>query len=139
MAPRIGLARRAKLARAAFAIVSVGAALASILVAPGLIGLCGAGLALTMCAIALHDARHFLIPNWLSAAAFVLAIAHAVALDPQLPLPAIGIALVRACASGGMFLALKLGYRECLQITLLHNAAIEPASSGDDDEKTQAR
>src|ERR1700722_3376426 len=111
MAPRIGLARRAKLARAAFAIVSVGAALASILVAPGVIGLCGAGLALTMCAIALHDARHFLIPNWLSAAAFALAIAHAAALDPQAPLPAIGIALVRACASGGMFLALKLGYR----------------------------
>ena len=111
MAPRIGLARRAKLARAAFAIVSVGAALASILVAPGVIGLCGAGLALTMCAIALHDARHFLIPNWLSAAAFVLAIAHAVALDPHGPLPQIGMALVRAGVSGGLFLALKLGYR----------------------------
>ena len=60
MAPRIGLARRAKLARAAFAIVSVGAALASILVAPGLIGLCGAGLALTTGRVPPIVVRHFL-------------------------------------------------------------------------------
>ena len=114
MAPRTGLGlgpgRRARFARRAFTVVSGGAALASILVAPGAIGVCGAGLALTMCAIALHDARHFLIPNWLVAAAFVLAIAHAVALDPHAPLPPIGIALARAGVSGGLFLALKLGY-----------------------------
>jgi len=111
MARRSGLGRRASLARAAFAIVSVAAALASILVAPGARGLLGAGLALVTCAIALHDARHFLIPNWLNAAAFALAIAHAAALDPHAPLPPIGLALVRAGAAGGMFLALKLGYR----------------------------
>jgi leader peptidase (prepilin peptidase)/N-methyltransferase len=115
MTPRtglgLGLGRRARLARATFAIVSAGAALASIVVAPGAIGICGAGLALMMCAIALHDARHFLIPNWLVAAAFVLAIAHAAALDPHAPLPPIGIALARAGISGGLFLALKLGYR----------------------------
>ena len=114
MAPRVelglGLGRRARLARTAFTIVSIGAALASVLMAPGAIGLCGAGLALTMCAIAMHDARHFLIPNWLSAAAFVLAIAHAAALDPHAPLPQIGGALARAGVSGGFFLALKLGY-----------------------------
>ncbi|HLH87357.1 MAG TPA: A24 family peptidase [Xanthobacteraceae bacterium] len=114
MAPRTGLGlgpgRRARLARRAFTIVSVGAALASVLVARGPIGVCGAGLALTMCAIALHDARHFLIPNWLVAAAFVLAIAHAAALDPHVPLPQIGIALARAGVAGGFFLALKLAY-----------------------------
>ena len=110
MAPRIGLGRRARLARSSFMIVSVGAALASIFVAPGAIGLFGAALALVTCAIALHDARHFLIPNWLVAAAFALAIGHAAALDPHAPLSPIGIALARAGASGGLFLALKLGY-----------------------------
>ena len=110
MVPRIGLGRRVRLARAAFMVVSLSAALASIVVAPGAIGLCGAGLALAMCAIALHDARYFLIPNWLSVIAFALAIAHAAAFDPHAPLPPIGFALARACAAGGLFLALKLGY-----------------------------
>jgi leader peptidase (prepilin peptidase)/N-methyltransferase len=114
MAPRtglgLGLGRRARLARAAFAVVAVGAAVASILVAPGTIGFCGASLALVTCAIALHDARHFLIPNWLSVAALALAIGHAAALDPHAPLYPIGIALVRAGVAGGLFLALKLGY-----------------------------
>ena len=115
MAPGLGLGRRfgrrARLARGAFTIVSVGAALASIIVSPDARGLAGAGLALLMCAIALYDARHFLIPNTLAAAAFALALAHAAALDPQAPLAPIGIALARACVSGGLFLAIRLGYR----------------------------
>jgi leader peptidase (prepilin peptidase)/N-methyltransferase len=111
MAPRIGLGRRARLARAAFTIIAAGAAIASIVVSPDTRGLAGAALALLMCAIALYDARHFLIPNTLSAAALALALAHAAALDPHAPLPQIGIALMRAGASGGMFLAIRLGYR----------------------------
>ncbi len=111
MAPRIGLGRRARLARAAFTIIAAGAAIASIIVSPDARGLAGAALALLMCAIALYDARHFVIPNALSAAAFALALAHAAALDPHAPLPQVGIALARACACGGMFLAIRLGYR----------------------------
>jgi leader peptidase (prepilin peptidase) / N-methyltransferase len=111
MPPRLGLGRRARLARGAFTIVSIGAALASIIVAPGARGLLGAALALLMCAIALYDARHFLIPNTLAAIAFALALADAAALDPHAPLSQIGMALARAVASGGMFLAIRLGYR----------------------------
>jgi leader peptidase (prepilin peptidase)/N-methyltransferase len=111
MARRIGLGRRARLARGAFTIVSVGAAVASIVVSPDARGGLGAALAFVMCAVALYDARHFVIPNTFSAAALVLALAYAAALDPHAPLPQIGIALMRGCASGLMFLAIRLGYR----------------------------
>jgi leader peptidase (prepilin peptidase)/N-methyltransferase len=111
MAPRIGLGRRARLARTTFAIVAVAAALASIVVAPGPRGWLGAALALVVCAIALYDARHFVIPDGLSAAAFALAIAHAAALDPSAVWPQIAAALVRTAVAAGAFLALKLGYR----------------------------
>ena len=103
--------RRARIARAAFAIVSVAAALASIVAAPDMRGILGAGLALLMGAIALYDARHFIIPNILNAAALVLALAHAVALDPGAAAMQIALALARGAVAGGVFLAIKLGYR----------------------------
>src|SRR6185437_8878171 len=111
MARHIGLRRRASLARGAFTVISIGAAVASIVVAPDVRGVLGAALALVMCAVALYDARHFVIPNALVAAAFVLALAHAAALDPRAPLPPAGIAVLRAVVSGGLFLAVRLGYR----------------------------
>ena len=103
--------RRARIARAAFAMVSVAAALASIVAAPDMRGILGAGLALLMGAIALYDARHFIIPNILNAAALVLALAHAVALDPGAAALQVMLALARGAASGGAFLAIKLAYR----------------------------
>ena len=111
MARHIGLRRRASLARGAFTVISIGAAVASIVVAPDVRGVLGAALALVMCAVALYDARHFVIPNALVATAFVLALAHAAALDPRAPLPPVGIAVLRAVVSGGLFLAIRLGYR----------------------------
>jgi leader peptidase (prepilin peptidase) / N-methyltransferase len=111
MLMRRGAARRARIARAAFAVVSVLAALASVLVAPGARGILGACLALLMCAIALYDARRFIIPNWLNAAVLALGLAHAVALAPHAAAMEIGIALLRGATVGGAFLALKLGYR----------------------------
>jgi len=103
--------RRARIARAAFGGATLAAAIASIAISPDVRGLLGAALALVMGAIALYDARHFVIPNALNAAAFVLALAHAAALDPGMAAPQIGIALMRALATGGFFLAIKLGYR----------------------------
>jgi leader peptidase (prepilin peptidase)/N-methyltransferase len=103
--------RRAGIAQAAFAAIAVAAALASIVAAPDARGVLGAGLALAMGAIALYDARYFLIPNVLNAAALVLALAHAVALDPQAPGAQIALALARGAVAGGVFLAIKLGYR----------------------------
>jgi leader peptidase (prepilin peptidase) / N-methyltransferase len=111
MARRVGLGRRASLARGAFMVVSVGAAVASIVVMPDARGVLGAALALVMCAVALYDARHFVIPNALGAATFALALAHAAVLDPHAPLPPVGMALLRAVVSGGLFLAIRLGYR----------------------------
>src|SRR5690348_16318856 len=103
--------RRARIARAAFAGVAVAAALASIVAAPDARGVLGAGLALLMGAIALYDARHFIIPNVLNAAALVLALAHAVALDPGAAATQIALALARGAVAGGVFLAIKLAYR----------------------------
>ena len=103
--------RRAIIARATFAAVVVAAAVASVVAAPDARGLLGAALALTMGAIALHDARRFIIPNILNAAAFVLALAHAVALDPGAAGEQVALALARAAIAAGTFLAIKLGYR----------------------------
>jgi leader peptidase (prepilin peptidase) / N-methyltransferase len=103
--------RRARIARAAFAGVTVAAAIASVAADPSARGVLGAALALLMGAIALYDARRFIIPNALNAAAFVLALAHAVALDPGAAPEQIVLALLRAAAAAGAFLALKLGYR----------------------------
>ncbi len=103
--------RRARIARAAFAGVTVAAAIASVAADPSARGVLGAALALLMGAIALYDARRFIIPNALNAAAFGLALAHAVALDPGAGSEQIVLALVRAAAAAGAFLALKLGYR----------------------------
>jgi leader peptidase (prepilin peptidase) / N-methyltransferase len=103
--------RRAHIARTAFAIVTIAAAVASIVAAPDMQGILGGGLALLMGAIALYDARHFVIPNVFSAAALVLALAHAAVLDPAAAAEQIVLALARGAATGGVFLAIKLGYR----------------------------
>jgi leader peptidase (prepilin peptidase)/N-methyltransferase len=103
--------RRARIARATFAVVAVVAALASIAAAPDARGFLGGCLALLMGAIALSDARRFIIPNVLNAAAFVLALAHAVALDPGAAAEQVGWALARAAVAAAVFLAIKLGYR----------------------------
>ncbi|WOJ90158.1 A24 family peptidase [Methylocapsa polymorpha] len=70
-------ARRKLLICAAVVIIAGGAALLSIVAAPGLAGLLGAALALLMIAIAIVDARSFIIPDQLSLAAFLLALANA--------------------------------------------------------------
>jgi leader peptidase (prepilin peptidase)/N-methyltransferase len=103
--------RRARIARAAFVVVAAAAALASIAAAPDARGLLGAGLAVLMGAIALHDARRFIIPNALNAAALALALAHAVALDPGAAADEVALALARVAVAAGVFLAIKLGYR----------------------------
>ena len=97
--------------RIAFGGAAAAAALASVVVEPSAPGILGAALALLMGAIALHDARRFVIPNVLNAAAFVLGLAHAVALDPGAAMEQVAWAVARAAVAGGVFLAIKLGYR----------------------------
>lgn len=83
---------------------------ASLWVADGLAGILGAGLALIAVAIALIDARRFLIPDELNAAAALLGLAVAT-LAAADPLESIGLALLRGGALASAFLALRVGYR----------------------------
>ena len=91
--------------------MAIAAAVASFVAAPDTRGLLGGFLALLMGAIALYDARHFIIPDEFNAAALVLALAHAAVLDPGTPGGEIVLALARGAATAGAFLAIKLGYR----------------------------
>jgi leader peptidase (prepilin peptidase)/N-methyltransferase len=95
------------------AIIAAGAAtvatVLSVLASPDLSGLFGAGLAVLMAMIAAIDARHFIIPNELNAAALALAM---VAAATQIDAPtAIGLALLRGAALALLFLCLRLAYR----------------------------
>ena len=85
-------------------LVAVGAVYVSIASAPGTIGLLAAALALVMLAIAVIDWRSFIIPDWLNAAGFGLAIMHAAAQAPEAMLQAIAMAALR-----GVGLALVAG------------------------------
>src|SRR2546429_9953076 len=76
--------------------VAVVAVAASIAVAPGLQGVLGAGLALLMLAVALVDARRFIIPHELTAAALGLGFVHAAPHGPGAILQALAPAAPRA-------------------------------------------
>jgi leader peptidase (prepilin peptidase) / N-methyltransferase len=89
---------------------ALAACAASLIAAPGLPGWLGAGLALIMIAIAAIDARFFIIPNELSAAAFALALVNAAVLAPGV-WGALGLALLRAAVLGLLFYGLRALYR----------------------------
>ncbi len=107
LADRLSGWRERPLAACAVAATAVAACVVSLIVAPGLAGFLGAALALLALAIAVIDARYFIIPNELTAACFALAIAYAAATDSQ-PLWAVFFAVLR----GGVLALLFLGVRE---------------------------
>jgi leader peptidase (prepilin peptidase)/N-methyltransferase len=84
---------------------------ASLVAAPAAEGLFGAFLAALMLAIAANDARHYLIPNELSGAAFALALLRAAAFVPDLGAQALLWPVVRAVAVALPLLLLMLAYR----------------------------
>lgn len=95
----------AALAASAFAAVA-----ASFFAAPGLAGLFGAALGLLMLAIAVSDARAFRIPDRLTLAALLLALAQISAMGlANLP-ENIGAAVLRGAVLGLVFLALREMY-----------------------------
>ncbi len=96
---------------AAIGAAALAAVVTSIVAAPGLRGLLGAGLALIMAAIAIIDARHFIIPNSLSAAALVLALLHAAIQAPDAIIDAVVFVTVRGAVLALAFLALRELYR----------------------------
>lgn len=84
---------------------------ASLVTAPGAEGLYGAYLAALMLAIAANDARHYLIPNELSGAAFALALLRAAAFVPDEGAVALLWPVARAATVAAPLLLLMLAYR----------------------------
>lgn len=84
---------------------------ASLVTAPAAEGLYGAFLAALMLAIAANDARHYLIPNELTAAAFALALLRAAAFVPDVGAEALLWPVARAVAVALPLLLLMLAYR----------------------------
>lgn len=83
----------------------------SVFVAPGAAGWLGAGLAAVAVAIAVVDARHFLIPNELNALGVVLGLVHAAVRADGETVAAVGDAAVRAGATAVAFYGLWAVYR----------------------------
>lgn len=95
----------------AWGAVALAAASVSVVAAPGVAGLLGAGLAVIMIAIAAIDARHFVIPDPLVLAGLLLGVVAA-SIDRSLPpLPALAGALLRGIALAMAFFAFRAAYR----------------------------
>lgn len=83
----------------------------SLVTAPAAEGLYGAFLAALMLAIAANDARHYLIPNELTGAAFALALLRAAAFVPDVGAEALLWPVARAVVVALPLLLLMLAYR----------------------------
>ena len=110
LADRLTGWRARPLAACAVVATAVAACVVSLIAAPGWPGWFGAALALIAIAIAVIDARTFIIPNELSAACFVLALAYAAVTEPQ-PLWAVFFAALRGAVLALLFLGVREGYR----------------------------
>ena len=84
---------------------------ASLVTAPGTEGIFGAFLAALMLAIAANDARHYLIPNELTGAAFALALLRAATFVPDVGAEALLWPMARAAAIALPLLLLMVLYR----------------------------
>ena len=83
----------------------------SFAVGPGLAGAFGAALSLLMLAIALTDARHFLVPNVLTAPALFLGLLFGVVFGGRSIGAAVTVCLLRGLAAALPFLGLMLLYQ----------------------------
>jgi leader peptidase (prepilin peptidase)/N-methyltransferase len=89
---------------------SIGA-IASVILVPDWRGICGAGLAVLMVAIAAVDARRFIIPDELTAAALALGLAYAAVEDTELWMQALAWSVLRGVVPALAFLGVRAGYR----------------------------
>jgi leader peptidase (prepilin peptidase) / N-methyltransferase len=90
--------------------VAVAAVAASLAIAPNAGGMLAAGLALTVIAIAVIDARHLIIPDGLNAFGAVLGLLHA-GLAASSAVEAIALAALRGAVLALVFLAVRAIYR----------------------------
>jgi leader peptidase (prepilin peptidase) / N-methyltransferase len=92
-------------------LLAVTAFAASAVAAPGGRGVLGGVLALLMLAVALTDARFFIIPDALSVTAFAVGLLQAIVQSPDLPLETTVLAVLRGALLVLMFGGLRLAYR----------------------------
>jgi leader peptidase (prepilin peptidase)/N-methyltransferase len=90
--------------------IAVAAIIVSIRLAPGAIGMLGAALAVVVISIAFIDLRHYIIPDALNAAGFVLGMVHAAVLDSEMMLSASAMAAVRGMVVALFFFAVRQTY-----------------------------
>lgn len=95
---------------AAVAALCVAAMAASLLAEPGLGGVLAAGLVPVLAAIAIWDARLFLIPDELSAVGVLLGLAAAGLTADGPVAEAMALALARGAVCAGLFLAIRWAY-----------------------------
>src|SRR5262249_294311 len=87
------------------------AVIASLVLLPTVHGVIGGGLAILMIAIAVIDARRFIIPDELTVAALALGLLHAVLQEPDAVLAALSTAALRGAVVAFAFFALRVLYR----------------------------
>jgi leader peptidase (prepilin peptidase) / N-methyltransferase len=87
------------------------AVVASIVVAPGLSGPLGGGLAVVMIVIAAIDARHFVIPNKLVLAALALGLLEASSLNADRVADDLLSSALRAVVLAALFLGFRIAYQ----------------------------
>ena len=109
------MTRRAVVEAALIGVMALAATVTSIVVAPGVPGLLGAGLALVMLAIAVADGRQFIIPDSLTAAALCLALVNAGVHDGEAILQGAASAVLRGAVLAAGFLALRTVYHRIRQ------------------------
>jgi len=103
--------RRRRYEQALVAVAGIAVVVASLAVAPDLRGALGAALGLIMLAIAVIDARRFIIPNTLTAAALALGIVHAAVAAPFSVAEAVAFAVLRGAAVALLLFALAAIYQ----------------------------
>ena len=91
-------------------LVGAAAIYVSVMSAPGVSGVLGAGLAVVMLAIAIIDGRKFIIPDWLNAAGIMLAIVYAGVREPEAMEQAVVVATLRGLAVALVFFSLRYAY-----------------------------
>jgi leader peptidase (prepilin peptidase) / N-methyltransferase len=96
---------------ATIVVAAIATAAASMIVVPGGRGLAGAGLACLMIAIAAIDARRFIIPDELTAAALALGLADAAIRHPDGIGEALAVAALRGAIVAAAFFGLWVLYR----------------------------
>ena len=108
---RLTVWRERPLAACTVVLVAIAACVASRVAAPAPPGYLGAGLALIAIAIAVIDARWFIIPNELSTAGLVLGLVNAAMQAPEAIWEAVVIAVLRGAVLALLFLGLRSAYR----------------------------